>query len=668
MNMLNSKGIDNRLISPMTWFLILFVFLNLLFKFYYLPQESIYGDEAYSIFHAQKPLGELTDVFLHDQNPPLHIILLHFWMGFFGVSDTSAKAFSVILSTLCGVFLFVFAKKFLSKQSTILVSVLFLFSNAQLFYSHEVRTYALVELLCIASFYFYFKLLNEPDKKTIALLASINLLLLFSHYLTIFIFITQFICVWMFYKQNKKGVGYYIISQLLVVLIFIPWLKVLFANLPESGSFWLTAPNFGELKWFIFMLNGSEWLFIIFSAIIFSSFLMVVSNKRFRFFSEDFNVNYYLVFLCLYLLPIALDYWLAQYTPVFLGRYFLYSTLGLFLLIAYVLGNFNAPLTIRILIFIPILYFLITVFDAKPVKEDDWKSIVPRVKQLQTKKTAIYISATYKYKDFSFYYDREAFMDYKNTIPRLVQEGVFCSKEGPYGWDKINLDSVDQVIFVQSHSQFEDPEGTIKQNLLNKHFKICSEYSKINITLTVFKKESLPCSTVKITKEQKAGKCDLWDINTGILEPTGNAVMIYKTNMDLDSTCPLPHLITKEKSRSGNYSCKINKQNQYSIGIIKQLNELNGMREFNISAFVNYEKSSDTRLVVSVEKKGTTLYRQELGVLEKIKTPNEWAEITLSAIIPEGLEGDAELKIYFWNPAETSAFVDDFSVQFCKGL
>ena len=92
------------------------------------------------------------------------------------------------------------------------------------------------------------------------------------------------------------------------------------------------------------------------------------------------------------------------------------------------------------------------------------------------------------------------------------------------------------------------------------------------------------------------------------------------------------------------------------------------MREFNISAFVNYEKSSDTRLVVSVEKKGTTLYRQELGVLEKIKTPNEWAEITLSAIIPEGLEGDAELKIYFWNPAETSAFVDDFSVQFCKGL
>ncbi len=661
--MLKFNNVYKHLTIPMALLLILFTFLNLLFKFYYLPQESIYGDEGYSIFHAQKPLSELTDVFLHDQNPPLHILLLHFWMQIFGVSDISAKALSVILSVLCGGVLFLFANKFLNKQAAIVVSVLFLFSNPQLFYSHEIRTYALVQLLCIASFYFYFKLLKEPDKKTIAMLTIINLLLLFSHYLTIFIFITQFICVWMFYKQNKKSVWYYIISQLFVALIFLPWLKVLFANLPESGSFWLAAPNWGELKWFMFMLNGNEWLFIVFSTIILSSLLMVILNKRFLFFSEDFNVKYYIVFLCLYLLPIALDYWVAQYTPVFLGRYFLYSTLGLFLLIAYVLSNLSAPSTIRILIFTPVIYFLITSFNAKPEKEDDWKSFVPKVKSMQTEKTVIYISATYKYKEFSFYYDREAFKDYKNTISRLYEEDVFCSKEGPWGWNKINLDNIDQVLFVQSHSQFEDPEETIKQSLLNNHFKICSEFSKINITLTVFKKDSLPCYPVKITKEIKASKCDFWDISTGVLEQTENAVTIYKTNMDLDSTCPLPHLITTEKSRSGKYSCKINKQDQYSIGIIKSLKELNERRELNISAFVNYDLGADVRLVVSVEKQAQVFYRQELIVSEKSKNPNEWAEITFSAIIPEGVVDDAEVKIYFWNPSKMPAFIDDFAVQ-----
>ncbi len=233
MKKLGSNSIAKGLANPMGWILLIFVTLNVVFKFYYLPQESIYGDEAYSIFHAQKSLGELTDVFLHDQNPPLHITLLHFWMQAFGVSDISAKSLSIILSVLCGIVLFLFSKKFLDNKTAIIVSVLFLFSNPQIYYSREVRTYALVELLCIASFYFYFKLLKEPDKKSIAFLALINLLLLFSHYLTVFIFVTQFICIWMFYKQNKRSVWYYIISQLLVVLIFTPWLKVLFSNLPD---------------------------------------------------------------------------------------------------------------------------------------------------------------------------------------------------------------------------------------------------------------------------------------------------------------------------------------------------------------------------------------------------------------------------------------------------
>lgn len=647
---------------PMSWLLVLFVILNIFFKCLHLPEESIYGDEAYSIFHAQKSLSELKDIFLNDQNPPLHIILLHFWMQVFGVSDISAKGFSVLLSVLCGIVLFLFAKKFINNQAAIFVSILFLLSNVQLFYSHEVRTYALVQLLCIASFYYYFKLLKEPDKKSIAFLALINLLLLFSHYLTVFIFVTQFLCCWMFYKKNTKGVKWYIVSQVVTVILFSPWLKVVFANLPQNGSFWLTFPAFGELKWFVFMLNGNEWLFIIFTVIIVSSLLMVVMNKGFQFLGAAFDVKIYLVFLSLYILPIALDYWVAQYTPVFLGRYFLYATLGLFLLIAYILVNLNIPKNIRLIIFLPVLYALITAFNTRPEKEDDWKSIMPKIKKLQTENTLIFISASYKYKDFSFYYDREAFKDYKNTIERLYQKNVFCSKEGPWGWDRVNLDSIGQVIFVQSHSQFEDPEGKTKQMLLSK-FKVCNEYTRINITYTVFKKDSLPCFPVKVLNEQKADVCDFWTKAFGINEQTQDAVVIYKTNMEPDSTCSISPLITKEKSNSGNYSCKINKEQQYSIGINKSMTELKSAQALNISAFVNYQAGSDPRLVVSIEKKGNALFRQELEITKQYLVADEWTSIVMTATIPDNISEDAELKVYFWNPAEAAAFVDDIAIQ-----
>lgn len=660
--------IFKRLTTSPAWFLTLFILLNLIFKFYYLPQESIYGDEAYSIFQGQKPLGELTDVFLHDQNPPLHIALLHFWMQLFGISDVSAKSFSVVLSVLCAFVLFIYSKKYLNKTAAIFVSILFLFSNVQLFYSHEIRTYALVQVLCMSSFYFYFKILKTPDKTSIVMLTLFNLLLLFSHYLTIFIHITQFICVWMFYKENKKGIKYYVVSQLIVMVLFLPWLKVLFANLPQNGSFWLSAPGFGELQWFVFMLNGNEWLFAIFSTIILSSLLMVFLNKRFHFFKQGFDVRIYVLFFTWYVLPIALDFWVAQYTPVFLGRYFLYSSIGLCLLITYIIVNLNTNNFVRNLVFIPIFFSLIYAFDAKPEKEDNWKFIVPLVKKQQDKKTIILISASYKYKEFSFYYDRPAFQDYNNTIERLAKENVFCSPDGPLGWSALNFEQFDQIIYVQSHSQFEDPEGKIKKGIVEKKYKICSEFSIKNVTVTFFKKENMECNSVKIIKEQKMENCDFWKTGIGINEQSGDSVMIYSTGMEPDPGCPLPHSIVTEKARTGLYSCKIYSEDQYSIGLFKTVGQLGRMRQINISAFVYYEPGSNAHLVVSVEKGSQSLFRNELILSEQLPTPNVWGEISLSAIIPADLPDDAEFKIYFWNPADMITFIDDCKIQLNSGL
>ncbi len=656
--------------SKEVWYLIFFAFvlLNLFSKFYYLPEESIYGDEAYSIYHAQKPLSELRDLFLHDQNPPMQIVTLHFWMMIFGVSDFSAKSLSVILSVLCAIVLFFFSKKFLNKEATIIVCLLFLLSNVQLFYSHEARVYPLVQFLCISSFYFYFDILNKPTKGKVLLLALVNFLLLFSHYLSIFILLTQFLCVWMYVGKNRKAVIHYLVSGFLVVALFLPWAKVMFANLPKSGSFWLEAPHFGELKFFIFWLNGNEFLFYIFSTIILSSVVMIFLNKRFQFFIKEFDVKIYIIFLVWYLLPIALDYIIAQFSPVFLLRYFLYSSIGLCLLTAYIIANLNMNIIVRVIVFLPLLGFLLLAFDAKPQKEDDWRSLVSQVRSLQNKKTIILVSASYKFKDFCFYYDPEAFKDYNNSIKRLADEKVYCSKGGPYGWQAVNMDSVDQVLFVQAHRQFEDPEEKIKQNLLDNKFKICNDYIERNIALTIFKRDGKECCPIKIVNERNPTKDDFWKIQTGIREQLHDTVLVFKTDMEPNPVCQLPIGIVKEVALSGSFANKINKENQYSVGIAKTARELRGCTEISIDAQVYYESTPNGKLIISVEKSGQIFYWQEMPIFERVHSPKTWTEILNTTVIPKELgEGDL-LKVYFWNQDTPAFFIDDFKITFAKAL
>ncbi len=298
-----SKGIKNKTI----WLLIVFILLNILFKTIFVSQESIYGDEPYSIYSSQKSLADLSDIFLHDQNPPLYFLILHFWMKIVGVSDLSAKLLSVLFSVLASFILFLFAKKFFNKQTAVTVSLLFLLSNAQLFYSQEVRPYALIQFLCISSFYFYFNLWKETKKKDLIFLAVINLLLLFSHYLSIFIFVVQFICSFLFLKENKKGFLYYFISQFITALAFMPWVKVMLANIPKRGSWWNMTPNYNDFKYHVFILLGNEILYYVFNILVLCSIAMVLLNKRFKFYEQTFKVNYYILFLSLYILPIILD-------------------------------------------------------------------------------------------------------------------------------------------------------------------------------------------------------------------------------------------------------------------------------------------------------------------------------------------------------------------------
>lgn len=642
---------------------VLIVSILILFvRSYDISEESLYGDEPYSIFQAQKNLPELKEIFLHDQNPPMHIALLHFWIQIFGISDVSAKMFSVICSLLAGLMLFLFAKKHLNIKTAYLVSFLFLFSNAQQFYATEVRPYALIQLLCILSFNFYFNIIKSQNKRDIIFLFLTNALLLYTHYLTIFIFVVQFLCIWLFLKEDKKIVVYYFISQILVVLAFLPWVNVLLSNIPKEGSFWSHAPSYDDFRWHTNLLMGSSNLFYLCLSIVFLFILLVITNKKMRTFSENFNPKYFIVFILLFIVPIGLDFFIAQYTPVFLTRYILYSSFGLFLLISYCFVNINLNNVYKLAFILPLLLFIFSSFKITQEREDDWKHFVPMVKKMQDENTAIFICASYKFKDFSFYYDLSAFKNYKNSAEALAKKNVyFSAKDEWFGWEKLNFDSINKIIYVQSHNQFEDPENINYSFIISKGFKECDSYKKINTGYTLFVKNNLECNPVKIISKNKNEKCDDFEYFAGI-DSNKDTVDVYKTTFEKKEECKDIAGTSSEIYFDGKYSLKLNKNNEYSIGITKPIVELGTKRTINISSFIFCKEGNTSHLVVSVEKENQTLFREELFIPEKIKKIEVWKEINMKSILPNNLPKDAILKIYFWNPSENNFYVDKLNI------
>ena len=121
------------------FFILFIITLNLALKSFHISDETIYTDEANSIFYAQQPLKNIITYFQYDQNPPAYFIVLHYWIQLTGVSDVSLKLLSVIFSTFCGLLVYFFSKKILNQRAAVFASLLFTFSNAQLYYARECR-------------------------------------------------------------------------------------------------------------------------------------------------------------------------------------------------------------------------------------------------------------------------------------------------------------------------------------------------------------------------------------------------------------------------------------------------------------------------------------------------------------------------------------------------
>ena len=491
-----------------------------------------------------------------------------------------------------------------------------------------------------------------------------NLLLLFTHYLTIFIFIVQFLGILFYVRKNKKIAIYYIISQVLVLLVLIPWLKIAFSNIPTTGGFWNTTPDYFAFRWHTNILLGNEMLYHLLNGVVICFLLLYLLNKKVKIFSGNFNSTYYFIFLFLYLLPILLNFAVAQYTPVFVTRYFLYSLFGLFLFIAYSFSQLNLKSIYKILLFSPLVIVLVLSFNVVQERPNDWKRVIPEIAKLKEPNSLIYISPSYTYGDFSFYYDINAFRDYHHTKELLAKESVFVTKDREAkGWEKLNYSGITKIINVNVIGQVEGYTEEIVPFFISKGFTECDFSIKGGLKYSVFIRDTLDCFPVKITSINKNSKFDLFEKYDGI-NKTNDEVDVYKVSCENLDSCAMRIYITDKIKYSGKYSFQTNDKNQFALGIVKPVSEmLKTKRNVKFSAYLNIENGNDGWAVIAVQQNDDFIFLKNIPLREMVPTANQWQKINMNALLPDNLPNDAVVKIYFWNPSQKNIFVDDFTIQ-----
>ncbi len=80
-------------------------------RLFHLAQQSLWYDEAFSVFLAQMDLGAITARTAADIQPPLYYYLLHFWTVLAGSSEFSVRFLSLWFGVLTVPLVYVAARR-----------------------------------------------------------------------------------------------------------------------------------------------------------------------------------------------------------------------------------------------------------------------------------------------------------------------------------------------------------------------------------------------------------------------------------------------------------------------------------------------------------------------------------------------------------------------------
>jgi len=322
------------------WSLLLLIFLcAFALRVYRLGVPSLRGDEAFSAQFITQPYVKLiASLARYEPHPPFYYTLLALWRQVAGFSEFALRFLSVWWGTLFVVLAYDLGKRLEGERLGATVAVLAAVNPFLIWHSQEVRMYAALATLALASVVLLVWAWQRGGRGHLWWAwAAVMMLALFTHYFAVFLVVAElgFLTTSLVHpKWRGKRVAQlkaWAVPLAVVALLYLPWLIYVAPAMLGHEKSWLLSVGLGKFFRQILVTYSlgstaapwaTQWLWPGFLLILLSGIAALVRRKRWE---------TSLTGIC-FLAPLVIVYLLSLHRPIFDERY-LISVLPLYLLI-----------------------------------------------------------------------------------------------------------------------------------------------------------------------------------------------------------------------------------------------------------------------------------------------------------------------------------------------
>jgi 4-amino-4-deoxy-L-arabinose transferase-like glycosyltransferase len=505
-------------VSRGLFFLVLL--LAFVLRFYKIDAQSLWYDEGNSARIAERSIQLIIEGSAGDIHPPLYYVLLKFWRAIFGDGETALRAFSTLCGVLTVLFAYLIGRDLFNTQVGLLASFFVAVSPFAVYYSQEVRMYALLALCASVSTWALIRFslfdIRNSNRSLHVVLVSLFVVAtaagLWTQYAYPFVMLAQGVYVlgWLAYQKEARArlLITYTIANVVAIALFLPWLQIAIRQISgwgiESQKYDLGAA----------MLDSFRWLVVGRTATLANSWIALVSTGLIlvsAIFARHDRLKYVLLALLAFL-PLGLVFAFGLYREAYL-KILLVCVSPMWIFFAARIGEMffyseSPPLKkafgalILVATCVPVFFSLNNLYHNVAYARDDYRGIYRLISANTQPDDAVLFIAPNQWEVFT-YYKR----DDKNLFPmkyRPVFEGEVAQQLEKIVFGRAR-------IFVLYFAEREaDPNGWYERWLALNVAKVHEEWIG-NVRLAVYsaRSEGLGVRTEELGDESRNSEASL---------------------------------------------------------------------------------------------------------------------------------------------------------------
>lgn len=380
--------------------------VGLMIRFLRIGAESIWLDESFSIWAAQRSFSEMMTIAKWDPHPPLHYLLLKVWMMIFGSSEASVRGLSAVAGAGA---VWAIGHLFFTVRQTetgLYAACLLAFSPMHLWFSQETRSVTLFFLAAVLATATFLRVMQQPTWRNAAFYWASAVFVFHTHAYSIFLFAALLViylgALWVARKDVRLPFLHFAALQVPVGILCLPWALFVFVQTKSAiATLWMKRPSTQTVIDAYELMAGSMVLLI---AILALGVYALASIRR----KTPTGLRVALITATTLALAMPLGGVIVSWMwrPIFLARAVIPALAGLLLLAA--AGLTQLPRHLRIIGLAVMLFGsgIMLQSQLSDLTKDDWRGAVGRINTEAQPGDVVIMDAGFNRHVFDYYTNR----------------------------------------------------------------------------------------------------------------------------------------------------------------------------------------------------------------------------------------------------------------------